>query len=173
MKPKALRLTACLLFSLLLCHNSISQIIQPEKPLSDKSKPDSLFFVTLVGQYAESVNQADTLLASKIWARTADVTFLYPEGSEYFWKGVKSIYLMLKDNYITRKLSFNDLRFAYYGEVSWIQFCRVFDATLKNSSRPVQTKGRETQIWRKLNGEWRLVHVHYSGMPSTGEDRNF
>jgi len=35
------------------------------------------------------------------------------------------------------------------------------------------TRGRETQIYRKERGQWRLVHVHYSGMPVTAGGRGF
>jgi len=28
------------------------------------------------------------------------------------------------------------------------------------------TKGREAQIYQKINGAWRIVHVHYSRMPA-------
>lgn len=37
----------------------------------------------------------------------------------------------------------------------------------------MQTKGCETQIWRKSHNEWKLVHIHYSGMPVTGQDQGF
>jgi hypothetical protein len=46
-----------------------------------------------------------------------------------------------------------------------------FDATQEMMNKPIQTKGRETQIWRKLDNEWRLVPIHYSGMPVTGQDQ--
>jgi ketosteroid isomerase-like protein len=44
-------------------------------------------------------------------------------------------------------------------------------AKLRKDGSPIATHGRETQVNRKLQGAWRLVHVHYSGMPVTGEPR--
>ena len=138
-----------------------------------RTLPDSVFFNTLVAQYAQSVDQADTLLALKIWAPTDEISFFNPGGTAYGWKGVKNIYKMFHDNFSARKLNFYDVKFAYYGNVSWVTFFWTFNGTLKMNNNPVQTKGRETQIWRKVNYEWRLVHVHYSGLPVTDLNQGF
>ena len=73
-----------------------------------------------------------------------------------------------KENYmaLTKKVS-------VYGDVAWLTFEWVFDATFKSNNEPLQTKGRETQIWHKEKGTWKLVHVHYSNMPVTGEGQGF
>ena len=47
-------------------------------------------------------------------------------------------------------------------------FYWTFDATFKNGE-VIQTKGRETQVYNKTNGEWRIVHVHYSHIPELSE----
>jgi hypothetical protein len=39
----------------------------------------------------------------------------------------------------------------------------------KHDGSPLKTEGRETQVLRKTDGRWELVHVHYSGMPATGK----
>ncbi len=135
--------------------------------------PDSIFFNSLVALYAQSIDQADTILASELWAPTAEISFINPGGTEYGWNGVKNIYKMFKDNFSTRKLSFFDVKFAYYNDVSWLTFYWIFDATLRINNSSVQTRGRETQIWKKVNREWRLVHVHYSGMPVIGQGQGF
>jgi SnoaL-like domain len=119
--------------------------------------------------YSQAINKADTVLASKLWSPTAEISLISPQGTEYGWQGIKKIYQVFKDNFTSRKLSFSDLKFAYYGDISWLTFSWTFDATLKTNNTPVQTKGRETQIWRKINYEWRLVHIHYSEIPVTGQ----
>jgi ketosteroid isomerase-like protein len=149
---------------------------QTEIKVSQSNKipiSDSTFFNSLVALYAQSIDQADTILASSIWAPTAEISFINPAGTEYGWNGVKNIYKMYKDNFSTRKLSFFDVKYAYYGNVSWLTFYWIFDAKLRMNNSSVQTRGRETQIWKKVNGEWRLVHVHYSGMPVTGQGQGF
>jgi hypothetical protein len=138
-----------------------------------KTLPDSVFFNSLVAQYVQSINQADTTLALKIWAPTDEISFFNPGGTEYGWKGIRKIYKMFHDNFSNRKLNFYDVKYAYYGNVSWLTFFWTFDGTLKINNNTVQTKGRETQIWRKVNYEWRLVHVHYSGLPDTGLNQGF
>src|SRR5664280_75227 len=127
--------------------------------------PDSLFFNSLVSLYVRSIDEADTTLASEVWSHTAEISFIGPTETEYGWNGVKKIYQRFRDNFSTRKLTFSNLKYYYSNDISWLTYYWIFDATSGTKSTQVKTKGRETQIWRKLNHEWRLVHVHYSGMP--------
>ena len=147
-----------------------SQDAQPTKQSEPVFKGDSVLFNSLVIQYALSIDNADTVLASKIWSHTPEISFINPRGTAYGWNGVKNIIKMFGENFSARKLSCFDVKVANYGDFAWLAFYWVFDATLLLNNSPVQTKGRETQIWRKSQNEWRLVHVHYSGMPVTGQD---
>jgi len=45
------------------------------------------------------------------------------------------------------------------------EFYWDFVAKLRKDGSPITTHGRETQVYRKMQDGWRLVHVHYSGMP--------
>ena len=130
-----------------------------------QAQSDSAFFSALVAQYTSSVNNADTVAASAIWAKTADVSYFSFAGTYYGWDGVKQLYQLLKDSYSSRKLTFFNLKYFYSREISWVTFLVVFDATPAKGGKAVQTRGRETQIWKKVSHEWRLVHVHYSAMP--------
>jgi hypothetical protein len=173
MKTIAIRLFT--VFALALAANlpAISQSQPQTARNATTTLDDSIFFKALVTNYVHSIELADTTAGSGIWAKTAEVSFINPRGTEYGWEGVKKIYLMFHDNFTSRKLTFSNLKYAYYGAVSWVTFSWIFDATIKADNSIVQTKGRETQIWKKVNNEWRLVHVHYSGMPVIGEGQGF
>jgi len=173
MKPPGINLIVAIAATLILNNPANSQTEQQKSQSIKIPLPDSVFFNSLVALYVQSIDQADTILASNIWAPTAEISFINPSGTEYGWNGVKFFYKMFKDNFSTRKLSFFDVKFAYYEDVSWLTFYWIFDATLRTDNSSVQTKGRETQIWKKVNREWRLVHVHYSGMPVTGQGQGF
>jgi ketosteroid isomerase-like protein len=173
MKALVNHLIITLAATLVLSIPAKSQTEQQKSQSIKTPLSDSTFFNSLVALYVQSIDQADTILASNIWAPTAEISFINPAGTEYGWDGVKNIYKMFKDNFSARKLSFYNLKFTYYGNVSWLTFYWIFDGTLKMNNNPVQTRGRETQIWKKVNGEWRLVHVHYSGMPVTGKGQDF
>ena len=167
MKYPGINLIVIIAATLILNNPAYSQAEQKSQTVKN-SLPDSVFFHSLVAHYARAIDEADTVLASKVWSPTAEISFINPQGTEYGWKGIKNIYQIFKDNFTSRKLSFSYIKFAYYGDVSWLTFNWTFDATLKTNNSAVQTKGRETQIWRKINYEWRLVHVHYSEKPVTG-----
>jgi len=64
-----------------------------------------------------------------------------------------------------RKLNVHDVVIRVYGDTAWAEFYRDFAAKMKNGGPPLNTKGRETQIYRKGDRGWVIVHIHYSGMP--------
>jgi ketosteroid isomerase-like protein len=136
---------------------------------------DSIIFTNLVNQYAKSIDDADTLLASKLWSDTPDISFINPMGEKYGWKGIRNIYIVFRDNFTERKLRCSNLKFTSYGNVELMSFYWVFDATMKikNGTQRVQTKGRESQVWIKTDKGWRLVHVHYSEMPDNSQGEGF
>jgi hypothetical protein len=173
MKSNVYKLIITFAATLVLINPANSQVEQEKSQSNKIPLSDSVFFHSLVAQYAQSIDQADTSLAKKIWAPTAEISFINPGGTGYGWDEVKNIYKIFKDNFSVRRLSFSDIKFAYYGNVSWLTFNWTFDAKLIVNDNPVQTKGCETQIWRKINYEWRLVHVHYSEMPVTVMNRSF
>jgi ketosteroid isomerase-like protein len=88
-------------------------------------------------------------------------------GNEYGWNGVKEIYAMFLNTFSKRRLQYQDEPWTNYGGFAWVTFNWIFNATLSVNHKDMQTKGRETQLWKKVNGNWKLVHVHYSAMPLT------
>ena len=121
----------------------------------------------MVTKYTESIDNADTTAGAKLWSHMDEISSINPGGHEHGWEGIKNIYSIFRDNFIDRKLSFYNLKASVYDDFAWLEFYWVFDATRKPDNIKIQTRGRETQIWRKTDNSWRLVHIHYSGMPVT------
>jgi ketosteroid isomerase-like protein len=134
---------------------------------------NSAVFQSLLKDYEQSINSADTTLAKKIWAQSAEVSFINPQGTAYGWKDVTDIYKMFASTFTDRKLKGSNEKISVYGDAAWLTFEWVFDATFAHNKEKLQTKGRETQIWKKQGAAWKLVHVHYSGMPATDQRSGF
>jgi ketosteroid isomerase-like protein len=130
---------------------------------------------SLVATYAKSIDAADTTLASTIWATTPDVSFIHPRGHERGWNAIKARFYeqTMGQTFSERKLTVKDLSIHCSGQGAWAEFYWDFAAKLRKDGSSVATHGRETQVYRKIGGAWRLVHVHYSGMPVTGERQGF
>ncbi len=56
---------------------------------TEKNK-DEAAIRSLIETYAKSVDNADTTLASTIWASTPEVSFIHPRGHERGWDAVKA-----------------------------------------------------------------------------------
>ena len=123
---------------------------------------------SVVDMYIASVDAADPVLARRVWAERDDISFIHPLGHEEGWAQIKSnVYQNLMGGMFSeRKLTIERIAIKPHGQSAVVEFYWVFHATLRKDGRPVTTRGRETQVLLKdVKGDWRLAHVHFSGMP--------
>lgn len=129
----------------------------------------------MIAKYAKSVDEADTTLASQIWSDSPEVSFIHPLGHEHGLEQIKQnlYWRLMGDTFSERKLSIHNISAHVYGDTAWAEFYWDFVAKFRKDGSPITTHGRETQVYRKEQGGWRLMHVHYSGMPITEERKGF
>ncbi len=137
-----------------------------------ESPADSVVIRSLIEKYAKSVDAADTTLAAQVWLNSPDVSFIHPLGHEHGFEQIKqNVYMRLMgDTFSERKLSVHDVSVHVYGDAAWAEFYWDFAAKFRKDGSPLATHGRETQLYRKEQDRWRLVHVHYSGMPVSARE---
>jgi ketosteroid isomerase-like protein len=144
--------------------NRNSQSVNIDEPAMIKSQ---------IERYRNSINAADAKQGAALFSQGSEVSFIHPRGHEHGWAAIeKDIYGMFAETFVKRDLKTSDERVSVYGDTAWAEFYWVFDAVMKDNT-PLQTKGRETQIWKKEGTEWRLIHVHYSGLPVTASRQGF
>jgi ketosteroid isomerase-like protein len=126
----------------------------------------------LIAKYAEVVNvePVDINLASQVWLNSPDVSLIFPLGEERGWEQVKQNFYenTMGALFFERKLTPGDITVhAYGGDSAWAEFSWRFVAKLRKNGSTVETRGRETQIYRKIGPDrWALIHVHYSAAPA-------
>ena len=137
-----------------------------------ESPADSVVIRSLIEKYAKSVDDADTTLAAQVWLNSPDVSFIHPLGHEHGFEQIKqNVYMRLMgDTFSERKLSVHDVSVHVYGDAAWAEFYWDFAGQFRKDGSPLATHGRETQLYRKEQDRWRLVHVHYSGMPVSARE---
>jgi ketosteroid isomerase-like protein len=128
----------------------------------------------LIKDYAKSVGELDLDLARKVWSAGPEVTFIHPRGTERGLEQIlKNFYLTTMGTFSKRELLPDAAYLHVYGDTAWSEFTWTFHATVKNGGPEITSRGRETQIYHKEKGVWKLVHVHYSGPPMTGRLKGF
>jgi ketosteroid isomerase-like protein len=151
--------------------------------LSDKES-----VVKVLQEYKESINAADADAGSLIWSTSLDVSMIHPNGREKGWDQIRSnMYGMFRRNFIFRNLTSRNERITLHGDVALLEFDWDFEALLKSENmnnsvewgcwdnlssgsdeknRIVKSRGRESMLLRKFGYEWKIVHIHYSGLPA-------
>jgi ketosteroid isomerase-like protein len=129
----------------------------------------------IIAKYAKSVEDADTTLASEIWWDSPEVSFIHPLGHEHGFEQIKqNVYeRLMGGTFSERKLTPRDITIHVFGDAAWAEFYWDFNAKFRKDGQSIATHGRETQIYRKMQGTWRIIHVHYSGMPTTQPGQGF
>jgi ketosteroid isomerase-like protein len=121
-----------------------------------------------IAKYTAALEAGDPALASQVWLNSPDISFISPAGHQRGWAEVKEVYEFFGKFFTERKLTARDVTVRVYGDSAWVEFYWKFTGKQISDGSAMQSEGRETQVYRKIDGKrWSLVHVHYSGMPTT------
>jgi ketosteroid isomerase-like protein len=122
-----------------------------------------------VTKYTQALDAADTGIARQVWLTTPEASFISPMGHSHGWEEVKKVYDFFGASFTYRKLTARDIAVDVHGDSAYVEFYWHYSAKQKSDGKDVQTDGRESQMYRRVDGggRWALVHVHYSGMPVT------
>ncbi len=148
---------------------------EPPKAQTRGASADVDAIGRVIVEYAKSIDAADITMASQIWWDSPEVSFIHPLGHEHGFEQIKAnVYKRLMgETFSERKLTPHDIAIHVYGDAAWAEFYWDFNAKFRKDGQPVTTHGRETQIYRKIQGSWRIIHVHYSGMPAAQPGQGF
>ena len=116
--------------------------------------------------YFDSVSNVDEELARNVWAENDSISLINAMG-QFF--GMNSIFhdFISKafGNLQERRLySVNEV-IRIHDHMAYIQLYWQFD-TKDKSGQSRRNNGRETLLFEKKDNIWKLIHVHYSGMPA-------
>lgn len=142
---------------------------------SGSSFGDAERIKALITKYTRSIDTCDTTLAAEVWLDSPADTFIHPLGHEHSFDQIKqNIYERLFGKVFSeRQLTAHDISVDVSGNSAVAEFYWDFNATLRKDGKQLTTHGRETQVYIKLNGSWKLAHVHYSGMPVANQLEGF
>ena len=135
---------------------------------ADDPKAATEFILQQIEKYTAALDGADIDLASQVWRTSAEVSFIHPAGHAHGWEEVKGIYSFFGSAFSERKLTVRDVAVHVNGDSAWAEFYWHFVAKTKDGS-PIETDGRESQVYEKAGNRWELVHVHYSGAPMSAQ----
>jgi len=146
-----------------------------ENAPSQNTAADTKAVTDQIAKYAKSVSDADTTLASQVWWNSPEASFIHPLGHEHGFEQIKqNVYQhLMGDTFSERNLSVRDFSVHVFGDSAVAEFYWDFVAKFRKDGSPITTHGRETQVYQRVQGEWRLADVHYSGMPISGGQQGF
>lgn len=125
-------------------------------------------------RYVESIDKADTALVDEVWSHSPDVIFIEPLGTE---RGLSQVEAFVRDTFgktfSKRDLQLESPSIHVDGDSAWSEMTWTFHAIFRDTGQPLETKGRETQIFHREHGAWHIIAIHYSGLPVKGRAQGF
>jgi len=104
--------------------------------------------------------------------------FLDFEGARYVESGGQNLGLSdLVEHHVepegdaldSLELTFSEIETHIEGEFAWAIANTEIKAVVKTDKRVIHNRGYETFLYRRVNGEWKVVHTHSSSRPVTQE----
>jgi ketosteroid isomerase-like protein len=138
--------------------------------LNDKER-----VLEMVHRYTQSVNEGDIHpeLIEELWEHSPEVSNVNIRGHQKGFEDIKRnfyapIFLVLKDRNLRVVTGEHNPAVYIFDNTAVVEFYWKLNATLKEGNKAVSAAGRETHVYRKECGVWKLVHLHYSGMAVPG-----
>ncbi len=132
------------------------------KPISNNREKQE--FKQLIDRTHAAWNSHNPDALSKFYIKDADLVFydalpMQYQGWDEYKQGIQTNLFNKMPKFI---LSANDdLNLTRRDNLAWTTFTWHLSAEL-NDGTPLETDGRQTDIWEKHNGEWLIVHEHIS-----------
>ncbi|MFR9578750.1 MAG: nuclear transport factor 2 family protein [Rikenellaceae bacterium] len=116
--------------------------------------------------YLNMVSGLDMKIAKSLWAEgDAAINVITPRSHFIGFDSIMNDFLFKAfSTFKSRKLSSVSEVINVYGDSAQVQLYWMFD-TVNAAGVANKGHGRETLVFEKISGEWRLVHVHYSPLP--------
>ncbi|NIF07436.1 nuclear transport factor 2 family protein [Chryseobacterium sp. Tr-659] len=131
--------------------------------------------LNMVRKYTQSVNEGDLHpeIIDELWEHSPDVSNINIRGHQKGFEEIKTkfyapIFEVLKDRNLQMVTDEREPAVYIFDNTAVVEFYWKLNAKLKDGDKPVNMLGRETHVFRKKNGNWKLIHLHYSGMPIKG-----
>lgn len=125
---------------------------------------DKKAILELVEKYKDAIHTQDKESFKKIWTGTDNTLISITN----LFEGIDSIYDDFLINGIRKHYSKIDL-ISENTDIHFIDedhaiviFKYHTECIRRETNEPYGIQGLETQIMQKINGQWKLVHIHYS-----------
>ena len=120
----------------------------------------------VLDRYVKAVTDADENILRELWADPEHVSYVNPMQRLRSWGELQGFWQgFLKNSFTQRELTLSNVAIQAVRDVGWAVFDWEFKAT-QTDGKPSQSRGWETQVYRRTDRGWRIAHAHYS-VPAT------
>jgi ketosteroid isomerase-like protein len=108
----------------------------------------------------QSMFKGDMALMNEMWSHSADITFMGPFGGRQVgWDNVRAELEHEMNMKMTGRVRPRDLVIREDGNMAYT-ICVEEGENMTIGGKPAQVSHRATSVYRKENGQWKLVHHH-------------
>lgn len=119
-------------------------------------------------QFYKSLNAlftGDVFPMTQIWSHADDVTYMGPAGGfQIGWEQVRASWEAQAALKLGGKVESHEVRVTVGGDLAFVH-CQELGNNLDAQGQPLQVSIRATNLFRKENGEWKMIGHHTDLLP--------
>jgi len=125
----------------------------------------------LVAREASATNAKDLKALGEIWSQDRGILLfdVPPPGRFQGWDTIGRLFKDFFDRFSEIHLSFDNVQVVVDGTMAYATY--DWTMTGRMGEYAVNDRGEATSVYRKEQGGWRLVHLHYSSVPPALADQ--
>ncbi len=163
---KVMRSSLVLVFSVLACAVIGSACATDVPPASEATTAESVEAAEqeindLLDTYIHAVEGLDFDLFLTLWANPDDASLISPASRLSSRPELEGFFQDLRNAYTELRLEPSNVSVGIEGSAAWAAYDWELTGTFADGS-PAKFSGWETQVYRRTDAGWRIVHLHYS-----------
>lgn len=119
-------------------------------------------------QFYEALNamfQGNAKPMSQVWSHASDVVYMGPDDSYVVgWNNVRQHWEKQASMKLGGEVKFTEARVLFGDELAVVHNYEV-GKNFNNEGKEVSVKIRATNVYRKINGQWKMISHHTDNLP--------
>ena len=117
-------------------------------------------------EFYDSFESLDTARMDGIWVHQDYVTCIHPGWTlRVGWPAVRDSWVLIFNNTFSMKFELTEMQVQVAGDLGWV-ICTENIIAQQSADERVESRVLATNLFERLDGEWRIIHHH--GSPVMG-----
>ncbi len=119
-------------------------------------------------QFYRALEEGDLAAMDALWLHTDWVKCVHPGWELLFgWESVRETWARIFSNKSGLRVTATEVKIVLEGDFGWVSCAEILALFLDSSSAPTSATTTATNLFKRVDGAWRMILHHASQVPET------